>query len=96
MPSRKSATCRLNAGHEKREKMPNGRKNSNFTSTVMPTAASTQLMSVLASAQPGPPSAGTPAPPKMNHVLSGNLRIRPPTCRNITSRGLPTALVSEL
>ena len=62
----------------------------------MPTIASTQLMSVLASAQPGPPIAGTPKPPKMNHVLSGNLTTSAPTCRNITSRGLPTAFVSEL
>jgi hypothetical protein len=51
---------------------------------------------VLASAHPGPPSAGTPSPPKMNHVLSGTLSSSAAICRIITSRGLPTALVIEL
>ncbi len=96
MPSRNCAACRRQTGQQKCAKIANGRNTSTRVSSTMPTVASAQLIAVLASAQPGPPSAGTPHPPKINHVLSGNFSNSAPTCRIITSRGLPTALLSEL
>lgn len=95
-PSTRSAFCRCQTGRVKRAKIASGSNTSSLASSVKPTIASAQLISVLARPQPGPPSAGTPRPPKMNQRLSGTLTASAPTCRIIASRGLPAALVSAL
>ncbi|MNT54316.1 hypothetical protein D3C72_1914730 [compost metagenome] len=54
----------------------------------------TQLISVEARPQPGPPIAGTPRPPWINQALSGTFSARPPTCSTVTMIGRDNALFS--
>lgn len=96
MPSLSSSAWRFHSGQQKCLKISNGANTSTRVSAMAAHSASAQLIDVLASAQPGPPNAGTPRPPKMSHVLSGTLSTSAPTWRNMTRRGRPTALASEL
>ena len=52
-------------------------------------------MTAVASAQPGPPIAGMPNPPKMNSALSGSFSARAAICSAITIFGRPIAVFSD-
>ncbi|MNY30900.1 hypothetical protein D3C86_1650350 [compost metagenome] len=55
-----------------------------------------QLISVEASAQPGPPIGASPSPPWMNHALSGTFIANPAIWSTVTMIGRDSALFSAM
>ena len=60
-----------------------------------PAMAVTQAMSVVDTAQPGPPRAGMPRCPYMNTRLSGTFSARPARFSTMITRGRETAVLKE-